>query len=66
MKPMEYAAKDTGIMHHDLLIELGRVDMSLEDLEMQEGVDAASQDALRSKLASYRLRLRNALDKLPD
>lgn len=65
MKPMVFANQEASIMHHhDLLIELGRVDMTLDELE-QERVAEPAQDGLRQRLSAYRRRLRDALDRLP-
>lgn len=64
MKPMVFANQETGVMHHDLLIELGRVDMTLEEMDGSASSDS-QQDGLRQRLSAYRSRLREALDKLP-
>lgn len=48
--------------HHDLLIEIGRVEMAMEHLDERA---EAERSALRPRLESRMHRLRDALEHLP-
>lgn len=48
--------------HHDLLIEIGRVELAMENLEERAGEESAS---LLPRLVSRMNNLREALDHLP-
>jgi hypothetical protein len=48
--------------HHDLLIEIGRVELAMENLEERAGEESSS---LLPRLVSRMNNLREALDQLP-
>ena len=48
--------------HHDLLIEIGRVELAMESLEERAGEESST---LLPRLASRMQNLREALDDLP-
>lgn len=58
----EERINDSMALHHDLLIEMGRVELAMETLSLQSGAD----DSLRKqRLESRMAKLQAALHRLP-
>lgn len=58
----EQRITDSLALHHDLLIEMGRVELAMETLSLQTGED----DVLRKQRLESRMgKLQDALRRLP-
>lgn len=64
MSAMTMAAADSLALHHDLLIELGRIEMALDSLDAQPGTGVAEKLTLRERLCAHRSRIHDALQRL--
>jgi hypothetical protein len=65
MSVMTMAANDAMVMHHDLLIELGRIDMALDSLDTESKAPVGEDKvSLRERLRAHRSRINEALQRL--
>lgn len=63
MGDMTVAATEALALHHDLLVELARIDMALDSLDAQTQT-SEEKLSLRERLSTQRARITAALERL--